>query len=339
MEAIENSKSKLSNTQGSEESWDDEEVQELVQTLSKERNWYGNHLYFYQGFWCTSRVLRAMISFQKHFQALDNDIFLTSLPKCGTTWMKALIFTIVNRNHFELKNNPLLSLGPHQAVPYLELDLYLKNHSPDLENIPQPRIFSTHTPYASLPPSIKECSTPKIVYICRNPMDMFISYWHFTDILRSENVDPLPLDEAFEMFCQGIHGFGPFPDHVLGYWKAKQENPNNIMFLKYEDLKKDIVFHVKKLANFLGFPFSKEEERQGEAEEIAMLCSFENLKGMEVNKSGKQPFGAPNTAFFRKGEVGDWSNYLTPSMVERLQKLVQEKLNKSDLTFKYLSSK
>ncbi|WRX24787.1 Sulfotransferase domain - like 10 [Theobroma cacao] len=242
---------------------------------------------------------------------------------------EGLDFHHCDRSHFELKNNPLLSLSPHQAVPFLKLNLYLKNHSPNLENIPQPRLFAAHTPYASLPPSVKECSTSKIVYICRNPMDMFISHWHFTDKIQSENVDPLSLDEAFEMFCQGIYAFGPFPDHVLGYWMAKQENPNKIMFLKYEDLKEDIVFHITTLANFLG------RREKGVAEEIAKLCSLENLKGMEVNKSGKQPFGTPNTTFFRKGEVGDWSNYLTPSMVERFEKFVQEKFDKSGLTFKF----
>ena len=171
-------------------------------------------------------------------------------------------------------------------------------------------------------------------------MDMFISYWHFTDKLRPENVKPISLDEAFEMFCRGIHSFGPFWDHVLGYWEAKQNNPNKILFVKYEDLKEeDIVSQAKELAEFLGFPFSKEEEKQeqGVVEEIAKLCSFENLKELEVNKSGNHPFGTPNKAYYRKGVVGDRSNYLTPLMVERFEKLIQGKLGKSGLKFKLSS--
>ncbi|XWS57905.1 hypothetical protein CRYUN_Cryun09bG0213100 [Craigia yunnanensis] len=254
--------------QGKEESWDDDEFQELVQTLPKERD-------------CA--------------------------PKCGTTWLKSLIFTIVNRSHFALENSPLLSSNPHKLLPFFEFDIYLGNPSPYLENNPcKPRIFSTHIPYASLPTSIVKDSNCKIVYVCRNPMDMFISYWHFTDILGPENVKPISLEEAFEMFCQGIHSFGPFCDHVLGFWDAKQNNPNKII---------------------------KEEEKQGVGEEIAKLCCFENLKELEVNKSGKHPFGTPNKAYFRKGVMGDWRNYLTPMMVERFKKLIQEKLDKSGLTF------
>lgn len=47
--------------------------------------------------------------------------------------------------------------------------------------------------------------------------------------------DP-PLEEAFEMFCNGVHAFGPHWDHVLGYWKASKERPDKFWFLKHEDL-------------------------------------------------------------------------------------------------------
>ncbi|XVF42617.1 hypothetical protein PTKIN_Ptkin01aG0378400 [Pterospermum kingtungense] len=99
----------------------------------------------YQQFWCPSPVFKAVVSFQKHFLALDSDIIVTSLPKCGTTWLKALTFSIVNRNQFAKEENPLLSLGPHQLVRASEYDLYLNNPFPDLENTicayNQPRLF------------------------------------------------------------------------------------------------------------------------------------------------------------------------------------------------------
>ncbi|KAE8721162.1 Cytosolic sulfotransferase 14 [Hibiscus syriacus] len=130
--------------------------------------------------------------------------------------------------------------------------------------------------------------------------------------------------------------FGPFFDHVLGYWKASQENPNKIMIMKYDALKKDITSHLKKLAIFLGVPFTEEEDRHGVVEEIARMCSLKNLKELEVNKKGLHTSsGIPHTDFFRKGEVGDWSNYLTPSMVERMEELVQEKLDNTGFTFEF----
>ncbi|XP_017630261.2 cytosolic sulfotransferase 15-like [Gossypium arboreum] len=325
-------------TQKMEKSWENE-FQELVKTLPKEDGWIGSHLYFYKGFWCPSLVLKSFISFQKNFQAFASDVILATFPKCGTTWLKALAYITLYRSQFARDENPLLSSSPHQLVRFLESDLYLNNPFPDLQNACayEPRLFATHVPSASLPTSITD-SNSKIVYICRNPLDMFISLWLFSTKLRDNNLRPLSPDEAFDKFYHGIYGFGPFFEHVLGYWKASRENPNKILFLKYEDLMEDTNSHLKSLAMFLGVPFTEDEEKQGVVPEIVKMCSFENLKELEVNKKGLHASGIPNTDFFRKGEVGDWSNHLTTSMVERLEKLIQEKLNNSGLTFK-LSSK
>ena len=117
----------------------------------------------------------------------------------------------------------------------------------------------------------------------------------------------------------------------MQFWKASLERPHKILFIKYEDLKKDIVFEMKKLAEFLGFPFSEEEEKRGLVEKIAEFCGIENMKRLKGNTEGKRPSGALNRSYFRKGEVGDWMNFLTPSMVERMSKLVQERFEQSGL--------
>ncbi|KAL4301697.1 hypothetical protein GQ457_10G021600 [Hibiscus cannabinus] len=315
MDTTTNSKAGIASPiQDVDKSWDDE-VRQLVQALPKEESWIGGgggSLYLYQGFCC---------------------------PKCGTTWLKALTFSILYRDRFARDENPLLTSTPHQLVRFLEHDVYADNPCPDLENICvyKPRLFGTHLPYASLPTSVKD-SRCKIVYICRNPMDMFISLWDFTGKRRDQNQEPpLLLDEAFDKFCRGVYLSGPFPEHVLGYWKASQENPDKILFLRYEDLKEDISCRVKHLAMFLGVPFTEDEERQGVVEEIAKVCSFENLKQLEVNQKGLSKAGFPRKDYFRKGKVGDWSNYLTPAMVERLEKLIHDNFDDSGLAFKLSS--
>ncbi|KAL7184995.1 hypothetical protein ACSBR2_027020 [Camellia fascicularis] len=133
------------------------------------------------------------------------------------------------------------------------------------------------------------------------------------------------IEESFDMFCRGVTTYGPFWDHVLEYWKASQERPDKVLFLKYEDMKEDPISHLKVLAKFMGLPFSMEEENQGLIEEVLKLCSFDNLKDLEVNKNEKYKAGCPNSMFFRKGDVGDWANYLTPSVFERMNKLMKEK--------------
>ncbi|RVW97036.1 Cytosolic sulfotransferase 15 [Vitis vinifera] len=145
---------------------------------------------------------------------------------------------------------------------------------------------------------------------------------------------PDSLEAGLEMVCKGIEGCGPYWDHVLGYWRMSRERPEKVLFLKYEDLKKDIIYQLKRLAHFLGVPFSEEEERQGMIEEISRLCSLDSLKNLEVNMNGMHTSGLKNSSFYRKGEVRDWVNYVTPSMAEPIENAFEEKLSGSGLSFK-----
>ncbi|MBA0714109.1 hypothetical protein Golax_013105 [Gossypium laxum] len=113
------------------------------------------------------------------------------------------------------------------------------------------------------------------------------------------------IDEGFELFCKGSSSHGPYWEHILGYWEASIRRPEKILFLKYEDLVEDTQLWVKKLAEFFGCPFSAGEEREGVVKE----CSFESLRDLEVNKSGKDEKRGrviESSAYFRKGVVGEW---------------------------------
>ncbi|KAL0297349.1 UNVERIFIED_CONTAM: Cytosolic sulfotransferase 15 [Sesamum radiatum] len=313
---------------------DPNELQELLQTLEQQTNWDGRRLVKYDGFWSPDIIVRPILSAQKYFKAKDSDIILTSIPKSGTTWLKALVFSIANRNVISIDQSPLLTSHPHTVVPFLEFNLYLHQENPDLQALPSPRIFTTHMPFKILPDSIRE-SECKIIYICRNPLDQFVLHRHFLlENKLEKDAEPLAIDTSFDLFCRGIHPFGPFWDHILGYWNAGLKNPEKVLFLRYEELKEDITPHVKKIAEFIGSPFSPEEEKQGVVDQISRLCSFENLRNLEVNKKGYILGVLKNSSFFRKGHVGDWINRLTPSMAERFKDLMRDKFEGSGLIFK-----
>ncbi|XP_031282381.1 cytosolic sulfotransferase 3-like [Pistacia vera] len=90
-----------------------------------------------------------------------------------------------------------------------------------------------------------------------------------------------------------------------GYWNESIKRPEKILFLKYEEMKKDTRGQVKKLASFPGKPFVNEEE----VDKILWRCSLERLKNLEVNKSGIDPWdGLAYKTYFRLGNVGDWKN-------------------------------
>ncbi|KAI8000028.1 hypothetical protein LOK49_LG09G02302 [Camellia lanceoleosa] len=102
-----------------------------------------------------------------------------------------------------------------------------------------------------------------------------------------------------------------------------------LLFLKYEDLKRDPKGEVLKLASFLGRPLAND----GEAEKIVRLCSIERLKNLEVNKDGVDPWsGFPKSSYFRLGLVGDWKNKLSTKMKDRLDKITRVKFEGSGLS-------
>jgi len=220
----------------------------------------------------------------------------------------------------------------HDLVPFLELKLFVDQQVPDFASFTSPRLFSSHIPLLSLPESVKS-SKCKIVYLCRNPMDTFVSHWHFTNKFRPEKKGVNSLEEVFDRFCRGVSLYGPFWDHVLGYWKESLDNPSKVIFLRYEEMKEKPNLVLGRLAEFLGCPFSPEEEASGLEDEILRLCSFDNLSNLEVNKTGKLSSGEENSAFFRRGEVGDWKHFLTAEMVDRLNRISEEKLKNSGLMF------
>ncbi|CAN6992208.1 unnamed protein product [Brassica rapa subsp. trilocularis] len=152
-----------------------QECENLISSLPSEKDFMGKNLYSYQGSWYYPSTLQAILNFQKHFRARDSDIILASFPKSGTTWLKALVFAVVHRNKYapNLVSHPLLSDNPHNLVRFIELDLYVKNQRPDLEELPSPRLFATHMPFQTLHDSLRD-SPCKVVYMCRNIKDVLI---------------------------------------------------------------------------------------------------------------------------------------------------------------------
>jgi hydroxyjasmonate sulfotransferase len=277
-------------------------------------------------------------------KARHGDTILASNPKCGTTWLKALAFTITTRSRYSFVEHPLLSRHPQELIPYIEIPFILTaandNDDDDTSTVvvasdsspARSRLLATHMPFSLLPESIAAC---RIVYICREPKDAFVSGWHFANRMRLAG--SMDLDTAFNLFCEGFWPMGPFWDHCLEYWKESIARPDTLLFLKYEEMMLDPVKAVRKLATFLGAPFTDEEESNGVPAEVVRLCSFETLSG--ANNGGTEqgfvdgPLVIEKSAFFRRGKVGDWANHMSEEMGRKLDMVVQEKLKGSGLVF------
>ncbi|KAL6644544.1 hypothetical protein ACP70R_016152 [Stipagrostis hirtigluma subsp. patula] len=304
-------------------------------TLPTREGWWRPFVLFH-GYWFTPQALENVKRVQAQFQPRVDDIILATYPKCGTTWLKALAFTVTNRSRHAVTNDahPLLTRHPQDLVPFLELPHRHLHPMAELEALPSPRLLSTHLPFTLLPAGTSALGC-RIVYLCREPKDVLVSTWHFMNKIDKDfNIE---LDRASEFFSEGFSIFGPIWEHNLGYWTESMIEPDRVLFLKYDEMMADPIKHVKMLANFLSVPFTAEEESAGTVKEVVRLCSFENLKSQPVNSSGVSDriSGLPmvNSSYFRIAKVGDWRNHLTEEMATKLDCITKEKLKGSGLTF------
>nr|GLL43516.1 cytosolic sulfotransferase 12-like isoform X1 [Ipomoea trifida] len=307
-----------------------QELKESIVSLPKEKGWLLPVMYNYKGVWLASFLLYGALRSQKHFQAQDCDIMLCTQQKSGTTWLKALLFALITRKS-QHQIHPLLTKNPHEIVPGIEY-CYAIKESPDFPMTNGRRLLSTHLPQNLLPKSVWE-SNCKVVYLCRNQKDTVVSFWHFINKMRGEiaGLGAIPFPEAFDRYCKGESLFGPFWDHILGYWKESSENPRKVLFLKYEEIKEEPDVQLRRIAAFLDCPFSEEEEKCGVVDGILRLCSFESLSNLEVNKTRGNRGLYSNNVFFRKGKVGDWRNHMSDEMASRIDQIVDEKFKGTGL--------
>ncbi|XP_074375472.1 cytosolic sulfotransferase 5-like [Apium graveolens] len=321
--------------QANDEKVCNQEFKDLLSSLPKERGLAPTYSYQYQGFWYSPLALQGVINCQNHFEPRKNDVILVSAPKSSTTWLKAIIYTLINREVHPPQNphHPLLNKSPHQLVPFFELLDPSEYDAVCNSSESSTRIFATHIPVGSLPKSLRDDSSSsncRIVYLCRDIKDNLVSLFHFANKVNMRP-SPISLEEAFDLYCKGISAVGPIWDQILGYWKESLQKPHKVLFMRCEDLKNEPRFQLRRLAHFLGKPFSLEEENSCLLDQIICLCSFDTMSKLKVNNTGHLKHGISNSSFFRNGIVGDGKKCLTADMASRLDQITEEKFHGSGL--------
>ncbi|KAK9496436.1 hypothetical protein O3M35_013276 [Rhynocoris fuscipes] len=269
-----------------------------------------------------------------NMEVRPDDVWVVSYPRTGSTWCQEMVWCICNDLNFEeaksaigQARNPLLELTSLVEGDWTQ---FLGHSVEQVENTPPPRFIKTHLPVSLLPKQIHTVK-PKIVYITRNPKDMCVSYYHYCKLMHEYNGT---LEEFCEIFLEGRAPIGPFWSHVFGFWNMKDEP--NVLFLKYEDMKKDHKAIIRKAGKFLGKELTDEQ--------IDMLhdhLSFNNmrsnptlnLEGVLKLKNGPNFKQEGDQTFIRKGKVGDWKNYMTTEISEKFDHWIEENLKGTGLQF------
>lgn len=264
----------------------------------------------------------------------DDDIVVSTPPKCGTTWTQALCVMLV-LGTTELPA-PLSELSPW-------LDMQTTN--PDtitarLDAQRHRRVIKTHTPLDGLP------RTDGVTYIGvgRDPRDASQSWEHHlanTDLANMVNaraaavglddLAELPPPEALpedprERFWQwaetddpGVRGvsLAATLHHLQTFWDQR-DDPSIVLF-HYRDLSVDLRAEVQRLAGALGIDASDEL-----VDAIAAATTFD---AMRADAERFVPDAAnhiwhSDTAFFHRGSSGQWRDLLDADDLARYEKRV-----------------
>lgn len=260
----------------------------------------------------------------REFDAREDDIWVVSFPKTGTTWMQEIVYLLGTNLDYETAKNQ----RQVKRFPYLEIQ---KLGIANIKNLQPPRYLKSHYPYSLLPPSViaKKC---KMIYTIRNPKDTLVSYYYFSIMNKYIDFDS-DFPKYFELFVTDQISYGPYWKHILEFWERRHEE--NILIVSYEEMKKDSIGVIKRVASFLGKSYT-----DAEIEGISSHCSYSEMKknpstniGLHADAQGV--LNDSISPFMRKGEVGDWKNYLTDEMNQQMDKYTQEHFSGTGLEFEY----
>lgn len=165
---------------------------------------------------------------------------------------------------------------------------------------------------------------------------MVVSFYHHHRHIRCYKGSKEAYIDAFvnnEIFYQ------PYNEHVLEFWKIRNEP--NILFLFYEDMKRNLDREVKRAIKFLDKEYS-----QSQIDELCIHLSFDSMsKNMRVNKEDgvrriKESIGEkydPKVfSFLRKGEVGSYKQELSPEENQKLDAYIQHpEFKKFDFAYRF----
>ena len=213
------------------------------------------------------------------------------------------------------------------SVPWLEsssVELKLANE------MPSPRAFKSHSPYHMMAGGPPYTTPAKYIYVVRNPKDIAVSMYHHVKGIEMFQYSGT-WDHFFQLFISGNVECGLWFDHVLEWWKHR--DAENILFLKYEDMKKDHRGAVKKIAKFIGCDLKEEI-----VDKIVEQSTFESMKNNPATNYQQSKIKRKPSAekFMRKGMVGDWMNYFTPEQTAEFDAVYSEKMDSSGLHFDFI---
>lgn len=233
----------------------------------------------------------------RRFTIFDDDVFITSYPKSGNTWIRFLIANLIH---------------PQEPVTFLNIGRILPDPEWQSRNIlkrcPRPRVIKSHHPFD---PRYK-----KVVFIVRDPRDIVLSE-HFFLVKRSAIPGDTSIVEYVQQFVKGeTTDYGSWGQNV-GSWLLARYNTPGFLPLRYEDLIERPVEGLAKIASFLGL--SADEAQLARAVQFSSADYMRKLEQQQADKWEVTKATRKDMAFMRSAKSGGWKTSLPVEAVAHME--------------------
>jgi hypothetical protein len=216
------------------------------------------------------------------FRARPTDVLITTAPKAGTTWMQQILHQLRSGG-----DESYASI--YDVVPWLEFlaeDEDVARVLANYKRIDNPRVFKTHCTYEQTP----SVETVRVILSSRDPRDCCVSYYHHIMGMSGDVRTALsyPADASFEDIYERWMTFGAWYRNVRSWWPHRKDN--NVLWLRYEDMKRDLEAAIDSILVFLGWTLRPEQRNN-----VLHYCSFDWMREhanlfMPMSKVNKPQF-------------------------------------------------
>ena len=259
---------------------------------------------------------------EEHRKLRDADWVLMSWGKSGRTWFRVMLSRFYQVKHGLPQRHLLEFDNLHRRNPAI------------------PRVLFSHNNY--MRDYLKDWSTldhfkgKKVVLLVRDPRDVSVSQffqWKYRMRPHKKLLNEYPAhgsDVSIYDFVMnpkvGIPRIIDWANGWAGFYKAG----NDILLIRYEDMRKDPQDVMDRVLNFVATPGTQQEIRQA-----VEFASYDNMKKLETKtvfwasgarvKPGDR--NNPDSFKVRRAKVGGYRDYFDDAQVAEIDRMVEQGLD------------
>ena len=247
-----------------------------------------------------------------HLGLKPQDVFLASYPRSGSTWLRFILFEILIGEDPGFRNieKRIPEINAHRGV---------------LPILPGGgRFIKTHEKYRK--------DYKKAIYLIRDLRDVLLSsYAMCVEVGLAPLVSKGDFDSFLLSFLQGkALANGSWQDHSRSWLESPLARNDNLMVIRYEDLRQNSEEVVGRLLQFLGVT--------PDVRIIRKAIENNTLQQMRAKEDSARSAGADSRLlrrckstgedgrFVRKGAIGGWRGKLTDAQVKIIQQYAGDAL-------------